>query len=183
MFIQIEYSDGKDGSAQGQDQDQDDAGYLSSNTLSSSSSSEHGLLSFSLLLSLDDHIQSQPEATTSTTTTTAAATALTTKRTRSGTIVPSHRIGNIANNTNTNDPPGTRRTRSGTLVGPSLAASGSGVQLVVGNGNLSVRRTRERSGTILAGPSPVGARRTRSGLSLGCPPAPLALTSVPLCFR
>ena len=163
LFIQIEYSDGKDESVQGQDQDQDDSGYLSFDTLSSFSSSERNLISFSLLLSPDDHIKCQPEATISTVATTAAATAFTTKRTRSGTIVPSHRIGNITNITNTNDPPGTRRTRSGTLVGPSLAASGSGVQLAVNNGNLSVRRTRERSGTILAGPSPAGARRARSG--------------------
>lgn len=56
-------------------------------------------------------------------------------------------------------------------MGPSLAAS-----LVVGK-NSSVRKTRERSGTILAGPSPVGARRTRSGFVIGCPP-PLVLTSV-----
>ena len=116
-----------------------------------------------MLLNSDDHIQSQPEATISAATTTAAATAFTAKRTRSGTIVPSHRLGDITNITNTNDPPGTRRTRSGTLVGPSLAASGSGVQLAVNNGNLSIRRTRERSGTILAGPSPVGVRRSRSG--------------------
>ena len=135
-------------------------------------------MSFSFLLSSDAHIQSQPEATTSTATATTAATAFTTKRTRSGTIVPSsHRIGNSANNANTSDAPGTRRTRSGTLVGPlPVAASGSGVQLVVGNGNLSVRRTRERSGTILAGPSPAGARRTKSEIVIGCPPAPLVLT-------
>lgn len=129
--------------------------------------------SFSFLLSSDAHVQSQPEYTTSTAT--AAATAFTAKRTRSGTIVPSsHRIGNIANNTNTNDPPGTRRTRSGTLVGPlplPLAASGSA-------GNLSVRRTRERSGTILAGPSPVGARRKRSGIVIGCPSTLLVSTPV-----
>ena len=163
FFILIDYPEDEssnDESAQVQDQDQDDAGYLSANTISSS---EHNLFSFSFLLNSDDHIQSQPGATTSTATTTAAATAFT-KRTRSGTIVPSsHHVGNIVNNTNTNDPPGTRRTRSGTLVGPSLDASGSAVQLVVGNGNLPFRRTRERSGTILACPSPAGARRTRGG--------------------
>ena len=65
-------------------------------------------------------------------------------------------------------------------MGPlPLAASGSGVQLV-GNGDLAVRRTRERSGTMLAGPSPVGARRTRSEIVIGCPPAPLVLTPVPV---
>ena len=137
-------------------------------------------MSFPFRLSSDAHIQSQPEVSTSTTAI-AAATASTAKRTRSGTIVPSfHRIGNISNNTDTNDPPGTRRTRSGTLLGPlplPLAASGSGTQLVLGNGNLSVRRTRERSGTILAGLSPVGARRTRSGIIIGCPPT-FASTSV-----
>ena len=136
-------------------------------------------MSFSFLLSSDDDIQSQPKATTSTATTNAAANAFTAKRTRSGTIVPSsYRIGNITYNTNSNDPPGTRRTRSGTLVGPSLAASGSGVQLVVGNENLSIRRNRERSGTILAGSSPVGARRTRSGFVIGCPPFVLTPVSV-----
>ena len=122
---------------------------------------------------MDSRVQSQAEDTTSTAT--AAATAFTAKRTRSGTIVPSsHRIGNIADNINANDPPGTRRTRSGTLVGPlplPQAASGSG-------GNLSVRRTRERSGTILAGPSPASVRRTRSGIVIGCPPAPLVSTPV-----
>ena len=135
-------------------------------------------MSFPFRLSSDAHIQSQPEISTSTTAT-AAATASTAKRTRSGTIVPSfHRIGNISNNTDTNDPPGTRRTRSGTLVGPlPLATSGSGVQLVVGNENLSVRKNRERSGTILAGLSPVGARRTRSGIIIRCPPT-LASTPV-----
>ena len=138
-------------------------------------------MSFPFRLSSDAHIQSQLEATTSTTAT-AAATASTAKRTRSGTIVPSsHRIGNISNTTDSNDPPGTRRTRSGTLVGPlplPLAASGPGIQLVVGNGNLSIRRTRERSGTILAGLSPVSARRTRSGIVVGCPPGPLVSTPV-----
>ena len=57
-------------------------------------------------------------------------------------------------------------------MGPSL-----GDPLDVGNGNLSVRRTRERSGTILAGSSPIGARRTRSKFVIECP-ALLVLTSI-----
>jgi hypothetical protein len=158
------------------------AGNLSFETLSSSSFSEHSLLSSPFRLSSDAyiHIQSQPEPTNSTTSATAGApaTAFTAKRTRSGTIIPpSHRISN------TNDPPGTRRTRSGTLVGPlPVLSSGSGVQLVASNGNLSVRRTRERSG-ISADPSPLplpvgaGTRRTRSGTVIGY--APLIAVTAP----
>ena len=156
------------------------AGNLISKTSSSSSPEQHYLLSSPFQLSSDAYIsiQSQPEATKSVTPVTTAATAvtsLTAKRTRSGTIVPSsHRI---SNNTNAIDPPGTRRTRSGTLVGPlplPLAASGSGVQLV-GNENLFVERTGEKSGEIAADLSPslsagAGARRTRSGTVIGCAP-------------
>ena len=171
----VEYPDRKEESVQDKG-----AGNLSSKTLSSSSSLGHRILSSPFRLGSDAHVhvQSQPEATNSTTAPTIAAPAttisFTAKRTRSGTIVPSsHRI---FNNTNTNDPPGTRRTRSGTLVGPlplPLAASGSDAQLVAGNGNLSVGRTRERSGIISAGPSPLplpvgaGARRTTKERELG----------------
>src|ERR1700678_4235759 len=112
---------------------------------SSSSSSDYNVLSSPFRLTSDAHIQlqSQPEVTTATTTPAATATTtFTAKRTRSGTIVPSsyrtHNTTNTPNSSNTNDPPGTRRTRSGTLVGPlPSTASGSGV---VGNGNLSIRR-------------------------------------------
>jgi hypothetical protein len=168
---------------------QDDRGNLSFKTLSSSSSSEYDLLSSPFQLTFDSNIQLQPQvqvqvqaqpqlpASPNTTTAASVSASFTAKRTRSGTIVPYPRIPND----NTNDPPGTRRTRSGTLVGPlplPLSASGSGV---AGNGSLSARRGRERSGTILAGPPlplPVGfgTGRTRSGTIIGPP----ALVSVPV---
>jgi len=174
--------------------EEQDGGLSSSKTLSSCSSSERNFLSSPFQLSSEVHTQPQPqpEATPSVVTaaapiTVTAATSFTAKRTRSGTIVPSsHRTPNNITNINTNDPPGTRRTRSGTLVGPLPLAASGGVQLVVGTENPSVaRRGRERSGTILAGPSPlpvsVGMGRTRSGTVIGrAPPIPVPAPVSPL---
>ncbi|KAF8801362.1 hypothetical protein BYT27DRAFT_7310573 [Phlegmacium glaucopus] len=189
QFLKIQGKDGYSSLETGdaecvQEQEHEEDGEnLCSEALSSSSPSESNLLSSPFRLS-SDQLQSQP-ATTLSTTTAPATTTFSAKRTRSGTIVPSsHRIGDIPNNDSNNDPPGTRRTRSGTLVGPlplplPLVTSGSGVQLAVGDGNpTSVRKTREKIETILAGPSPVGvgvgvgARRTRSGTVIGRPPPP-----------
>ena len=175
--------------------EEQDGGHSSSKTLSSCSSSERNFLSSPFQLSSEVHTQPQPqpEATPSAVTaaapiTVTAATSFTAKRTRSGTIVPSsHRTANNITNINTNDPPGTRRTRSGTLIGPLPLAASGGVQLVVGTENPSVvRRGRERSGTILAGPSRlpvgVGMGRTRSGTVIGrAPPIPVpAPVSLPV---
>lgn len=166
------FKDGNEESLQDKEQPQD-GGALSSKMLSSPSSSEHVLSSpFQLASDAHTYIQSQPEATPSSTAAT-AATSFTTKRTRSGTIVPPSHVGNISNTSNnTNDPPGTRRTRSGTLVGPlplpSTFASGSDSQSVV----LSIRRTGPPPLSLSVG---VGARRTRSGTVIGYAP-PLSVS-------
>ncbi|KAF8159841.1 hypothetical protein B0H34DRAFT_797049 [Crassisporium funariophilum] len=155
---------------QGDDEQHGDNGEQRSRTSSSSDTASPFLRAFSPAPS------AKPTTSTSTTT-----------RTRSGTIVPVRPPTKTTEKAQ--DPPGTRRTRSGTLLGPlplppPPAGPSTSKPHGVSVGGPSAPARRARSGTILAVPPSLpslsdgkalgsalgaggGVRRTRSGTVVG----------------